>query len=57
MSLDIRMSAMLFVTNVIMLLVGFMIGDEARHDADDIVAERSFDQHVQSALWVARRSL
>ena len=57
MSLDLRMSVMLFVTNTIMLLVGFLIGDEAHHEASDIAEERTFDQHVQSALWVARRSL
>lgn len=57
MSLDLRMSAMLFVTNTIMLLVGFLIGDEAHHEAAEVAEERTFDQHAQSAMWVARRSL
>lgn len=57
MSLDLRMSLMLFVTNTLMLWIGALIGDEAHHEAADVAEERTFDQHVQSAMWVARRSL
>lgn len=57
MTLDLKMSVMLFVTNTLMLMVGFLIGDEAHHEAADIAEEHTFDQHVQSAMWVARRSL
>ena len=52
---DIQFAAMIVVTNVIMLLVGFLIGDEAHHEAEDIQSETSFSKHVQQALWISRR--
>jgi hypothetical protein len=55
--IDTTVALVLLISNVIMLFVGFMIGDEAHHDEVDILEEDSFDRHAQSAMWVARRSL
>lgn len=55
--LDMNLLALLFLVSIIMLFVGFMIGDEHHHECSDVAEERSFDEHVQSALWVARRTL
>lgn len=48
---------MLFITNVVMLFVGFLVGDEYHHEAAEVADEAGWDRHVQQALWVARRSL
>jgi hypothetical protein len=48
-----QFAAALFACMIIMLLVGYLLGvDEAKR-----AEQRDWHRHVQSAMWVARRSL
>jgi hypothetical protein len=43
--------------SITMLLVGYLVGSEAEEADREILAAEDWHQHVQSALFVARRSL
>ena len=51
---DITWTAILAVTNLLMLWIGFYLGDEAHHEVEEIDMEQEWRKHVDSACWVAR---
>jgi hypothetical protein len=50
------MAFVIVATNAMMLWIGFYAGDQHCHETEDIQSEDTFDAHVHSALWVARRT-
>ena len=51
---SIAWTAILAVTNILMLWVGFALGDDAHHEVEEIDMEQEWRKHVDSACWVAR---
>lgn len=54
--MDTWTAALIVASSILMLFVGFMLGDEAHHEETEVADERDFHRHVQQALFVARRT-
>lgn len=50
-------ATLMVLCSITMLLVGYLIGNEAEEADREILAAEDWHQHVQSALFVTRRSL
>jgi hypothetical protein len=48
---------MLFGSMIAMLIIGYLLGSEDADRAEELAEEREWHRHVQSALFVARRTL
>jgi hypothetical protein len=47
---------LLFASMISMLICGYILGNEDSDRAEELADRRSWDRHVQQALWVSRRS-
>ena len=51
---DMTWTALLVACSILMLWVGFYLGDDAHHEVEEIDMEQEWRKHVDSACWVAR---